>query len=127
MSVSVVIGTPAYHGGISGLVKNAIDLIADLHNDERVFLDGRAVGLVVAAGGWQGAGVTLSAMRDMVHALRGWPTPVGIATGGGTLFDADGILQDPATRKAVADQAQQLVEFTGARAVARSAHGCQLG
>ncbi len=111
---AVVIGTPAYHGGMSGLVKNAIDLLADLQNDKRVFLDGRAVGLVVAAGGWQGAGVTLSAMRDMVHALRGWPTPVGIATGGGPLFDADGVLQDKSTRKAIADQARQVVDFATA-------------
>jgi len=52
----IVIGSPSYHGGISGLVKNAIDLIADLQKDRRVFLDGRPVGLVVAAGlpqwGW---------------------------------------------------------------------------
>ena len=108
---ALVIATPAYHGGMSGLVKNAIDLIADLQNDERIFLDGRAVGLIAAAGGWQGAGVTLSAMRDMVHALRGWPTPVGIATGG-TVYDSDGVLVDKATRNAVADQARQLVEFS---------------
>src|SRR5271170_3458876 len=29
----IVIGTPGYHGGISGLVKNAIDLLEDLRND----------------------------------------------------------------------------------------------
>ena len=111
---ALVIGTPAYHGGVSGLVKNAIDLIADLQNDDRVFLDGRAVGLVAAAGGWQGAGVTLSALRDVVHALRGWPTPVGIATGSPVSFDSDGRLQDTATQRAVADQAQQLVDFSRA-------------
>jgi FMN reductase len=75
----LVIGTPGYHGGVSGLVKNAIDLLEDLRSDARVYLDGRPVGLVVTAGGWQACGVTLSSLRDMVHALRGWPTPTGIA------------------------------------------------
>ncbi len=108
---AIVIGTPAYHGGISGLVKNAIDLTADLQSDRRVFLDGRPVGLVVAAGGWQGAGVTLSAMRDIIHALRGWPTPVGVAATSSGIFDADGRLQDETVRKAVEAQAQQLITF----------------
>jgi len=75
----IVIGTPGYHGGISGLVKNAIDLLEDLREDARPYFEGRPVGLIVTAGGWQACGVTLSAMRDVVHAMRGWPTPLGIA------------------------------------------------
>lgn len=116
----IVIGSPSYHGGISGLVKNAIDLVADLQGDNRVFLDGRPVGLIVAAGGWQGAGVTLSAMRDIVHALRGWPTPVGIAASGSSLFDADGVLTDTNTLKTVKAQAQQVLTFAGRYTVAAS-------
>lgn len=114
----IIIGSPAYHGGVSGLVKNAIDLVADLQGDPRVFLDGRAVGLVVAAGGWQGAGVTLSAMRDIVHALRGWPTPIGIAATSSSVFAADGSLQDDPVRKAVQAQAGQIVSFAKQRAAA---------
>ena len=112
----IVIGSPSYHGGISGLVKNAIDLIADLQKDRRVFLDGRPVGLVVAAGGWQGAGATLSAMRDMVHALRGWPTPMGVAvnSGGQAIFDAEGRVIEAGTRDAIATQAQQVMAFARA-------------
>jgi len=110
----IVIGTPAYHGGISALVKNAIDLIADLQSDARVFLDGRPVGIVVAAGGWQGAGATLSATRDIVHALRGWPTPVGVAATSSSVFDAEGRLVDAALAKTVAAQARQLTTFVNA-------------
>ncbi len=117
----IVIGTPAYHGGVSALVKNAIDLLADLQDDERVFLDGRPVGIVVAAGGWQGAGVTLSAMRDIVHALRGWPTPVGVAATSSSVFDAEGRITDSAVAKAVAAQAQQLTGF-GIRPFHNHAH-----
>lgn len=74
----VVIGTPGYHGGVSGLVKNAIDQLEDLREDSRPYLDGRPVGLIVTAGGWQACGVTLSSLRDVAHALRAWPTPAAV-------------------------------------------------
>ena len=114
---AVVIGSPVYHGGVSGLIKKAIDLITDLAQDVRIYLDGLPVGLAVTAGGWQGAGVTLSAMRDMVHALRGWPTPLGIAvnTGGQTLFDAQGRILDPAVQASVDLQARQILDFLAQR------------
>lgn len=75
---AVIIASPGYHGGVSGLVKNAIDLLEDLRGDTRPYLDGRPVGAIVTAGGWQGAGVTISSLRDIIHAMRGWPTPVSI-------------------------------------------------
>jgi FMN reductase len=71
----VIIASPGYHGGISGLVKNALDYT----EDRRPYLDGRAVGCIACAAGWQAANSTLSALRAVVHALRGWPTPVGVA------------------------------------------------
>jgi FMN reductase len=75
----VIIGSPGYHGGISGLVKNALDYLEDLSKDKRPYLDGRPVGCIATAAGWQGAVATLDALRNVVHALRGWPTPIGIA------------------------------------------------
>jgi FMN reductase len=75
----IILGTPGYHGGISGLVKNALDYVEELRNDERPYLEGRAVGCVVTAAGEQGAVTTLLALRSVVHALRGWPTPLGVA------------------------------------------------
>jgi FMN reductase len=75
----VIIGSPGYHGGISGLVKNALDYLEEMSKDKRPYLDGRPVGCIATASGWQGAVATLGALRDVVHALRGWPTPVGIA------------------------------------------------
>lgn len=80
----VVIATPGYHGGVSGLVKNALDLLEDLRGDDRPYLDGRPVAAIVTAGGWQGAGVTVSALRDIVHALRGWPTPASLTINSAT-------------------------------------------
>ena len=75
----IIIGSPGYHGGISGLVKNALDYVEEMREDQRSYFDGRAVGCISTGAGWQGAVVTLSALRAVVHALRGWPTPIGVA------------------------------------------------
>jgi FMN reductase len=75
----VILSTPCYHGSISGLVKNALDYTEDMRQDAEPYLDGRAVGLIVCGHGWQSTGVVLSAFRSIVHALRGWPTPMGVA------------------------------------------------
>ena len=75
----VILSTPCYHGSVSGLVKNALDYTEDMCQDAEPYLDGRAVGLIVCGHGWQSTGVVLSAFRSIVHALRGWPTPMGVA------------------------------------------------
>lgn len=112
----IVIGTPAYHAGISGLVKNALDLLEDLRTDTRVYFDDRPVGLIVSAAGWQGTGVTLSALRDMVHAMRGWPTPIGVAvnTLAGPVFAEDGGIADAQVAGAITAQAGQIMRFARA-------------
>ncbi|OAJ52308.1 NADPH-dependent FMN reductase [Paraburkholderia ginsengiterrae] len=74
---ALIIATPGYHGGVSGLVKNALDTLEELRADDRPYLDGRAVGCIVTAYGWQAAGSVLTSLRTIVHALRGWPTPFG--------------------------------------------------
>jgi FMN reductase len=89
----MVIASPGYHGGISGLLKNALDYIEELRTDARPYLHGRAVGCIVTAAGWQGANSTLAALRSVVHALRGWPTPLGVAVNSTqSLVDAVGEL-----------------------------------
>lgn len=76
---AIVIGSPGYHGGLSGLVKNALDYVEDLRGDPRSYLDGVPVGCIATGAGWQGAVATLFQIRSVVHALRGWPTPLGVA------------------------------------------------
>lgn len=72
-----VIASASYHGGIPGMLKNAIDYTEDMVADENVYLSGKPVGLITVGKGWQAGATTLSALRDVVHALRGWPTPYG--------------------------------------------------
>jgi FMN reductase len=93
----LLIVSPGYHGGISGLIKNALDYVEDLREDSRPYLDGRAVGCVAAAAGWQATGSTLQALRSVVHALRGWPTPLGVAVNSELpVWGPSGALADPA-------------------------------
>lgn len=92
---AVVIATPGYHGGMSGLMKNAIDHLEELRGDDRPYLDGRAVGVIVSAGGWQAAGTALVSVRSAVHALRGWPTPFAVTVNSAEQRpDADGRFED---------------------------------
>lgn len=108
----LVVASPGYHGGVSGLVKNALDLLEDLREDERPYLDGRAVGCIVTASGWQACVSTLAALRSIVHALRGWPTPLG-ATLNTTegIFDATGACTDPKVSAHLVTVGRQVVEF----------------
>ena len=108
----VIVATPGYHGSLSGLIKNALDSLEPLRDDARPYLDGRAVGCIVVADGWQACGSALAALRAIVHALRGWPTPLG-ATINSALkpFDDDGALKDPRDVFQVETEARQVVDF----------------
>ncbi|MDB5445272.1 MAG: NADPH-dependent reductase flavoprotein [Phenylobacterium sp.] len=108
----LIFASPAYHGGISGVVKNAIDLLEETAQDDRVYLDERPVGLIVSAIGPQAAGATLGAMRAVVHALRGWPTPLGVAiNSANAVFDPDGTTIDPALAGNLALLGRQVMQF----------------
>lgn len=76
---AIIIGSPGYHGTLSGMVKNALDYVELTARDDRAYFSGLPVGLVATAAGWQAAVTTLTGLRGIVHALRGWPTPLGIA------------------------------------------------
>ena len=76
---AVIVGSPGYHGAISGLVKNALDYIEDMRADSRVYLDNTPWGCINCAYGWQAAVGTLNQLRSIGHALRAWPTPLGVA------------------------------------------------
>jgi FMN reductase len=117
-SHGVILSTPCYHGSISGLVKNALDYTEDMCRDAEPYLDGRAVGLIVCGHGWQSTGVVLSAFRSIVHALRGWPTPMGVAIN--TLverFDEEGAGVAEQVAKPMGIMVGQVMEFARLRAL----------
>lgn len=75
---ALIIASPAYHAGISGLVKNTLDHLEDLRLADPPYLEGKAVACITTSRGAQGGALTLTALRSVVHALRGWPTPLGV-------------------------------------------------
>jgi FMN reductase len=112
-SDAVVIATPTHLGGVPGLIKNALDYLEDLRGAPRPYLDGRAVGLIVSAQDAHAAGTTMGSLRSTVHALRGWPTPLGVAFGPAEApFDAHGRLTDPAAAGRLETLADQIMGFT---------------
>ncbi|MEV0927195.1 NAD(P)H-dependent oxidoreductase [Streptomyces spongiicola] len=74
----VILVSPTYHASVSGLLKNALDYVNDM-GGPLPYLEGRAIGTVAVGAGAQGAVSTLTTLRTVGHALRGWPTPVGVA------------------------------------------------
>lgn len=113
----VIIASPGYHGSISGLVKNALDYVEDTRADPRVYFDGVAVGCITAAYGYQAAVVTLTMLRSITHALRGWPTPLGVAANSmGLEFEESGAPKDSALRTQLEMLAGQVVDFASRKA-----------
>lgn len=111
----LVFASPGYHGTVSGLVKNALDYAEDLREEHPPYLEDRAVGCVTVAHGWQAAVTTLRALRDISHALRGWPTPYGAAVNVTSKPFEDGACTDDVVREQLHLVGVQVVEFTARR------------
>jgi FMN reductase len=106
----VIVASPGYHGGISGMMKNALDYAEDLAKDERVYLDGRAVGCIAVAYGWQATVSTLHQLRQVTHALRGWPTPMGVSVNTSVASLSEGS-EDAAVKAQLEMVGRQVAEF----------------
>ncbi|MBC7203280.1 MAG: NAD(P)H-dependent oxidoreductase [Pusillimonas sp.] len=108
----IILSSPSYHGTISGHLKNALDYTEDMRADERPYFDNRAVGCIVCADGAQAMGSTLSTLRSIVHALRGWPTPYAAVINSSLKpFEADGSIKNPDVAAQLNIMAGQVVEF----------------
>ncbi|MFC4002606.1 NADPH-dependent FMN reductase [Prauserella oleivorans] len=112
----IIVVSPGYHGALSGLVKNALDYVEDLRSDARPYLDGRGVGLIAVAHGWQAAVTTLDQLRTIAHALRGWPTPMGGAVNSSEVkFDEAGGASEEKVVRNLRLIGRQVTEFAQAR------------
>jgi len=90
-----------------------------MRDDERVYFEGRAVGVIATGYGWQGVVATLATLRQIVHALRGYPTPLGagINSLGDAVFDAEGNVVDEKAGTQLAVVGTEVVDL--ARALIR--------
>ena len=117
----IIVSSPGYHGSLSGLIKNALDYAEDMRNDALPYFEGRAVGLIACANGWQATGATLTALRSIVHALRGWPTPLGVAINTTEQVFAAEDAAGSATLQQLTILARQVVQFAEQRAAYEAA------
>jgi FMN reductase len=113
---ALLVASPGYHGTVSGMVKNALDYLEELRGDDPPYLTGRPVGCIAVADGWQAAVSTLQTLRICVHALRGWPSPLGAAlnTGQPQFDPATGACTDPQSRFQLDTVGRQVTDFAAA-------------
>ncbi|MPV87625.1 FMN reductase [Georgenia ruanii] len=111
----IIIASPGYHGSMSGMIKNALDYAEDLRRIGRSYFDGLAVGCISVAYGWQASVSALQHLRGVAHALRAWPTPLGVALNT-SVNSMETIAQDPTNHHAIqlTTVASQVVRFTQA-------------
>jgi FMN reductase len=102
----IILGTPEYHGSISGVLKNMLDLMSA---DQ---FEGKVVGLLGVAGGHPGAISSLNTMRMIGRNLHCWVLPQEVSIGdSGTAFDADGNVTDPAIEQRLLTLGAQVVRL----------------
>lgn len=102
----IILGTPVYHGGYSGVLKNALDLMGF-----REF-EGRMVGLVGVSGGQTGAVNALDSLRAVGRALHAWVIPEQVSIPEAwKAFDRAGNLKDARLEKRLTEVGRQVARF----------------
>jgi FMN reductase len=102
----LILATPEYHGSVSGVIKNALDLMSF---DQ---LSGQVVGLISVLGGQPNSNA-LNDLRLIMRWVHAWVIPEQIAIGQAwKAFGQDGKLQDENLSKRFDQFAQSLIENT---------------
>src|SRR5258705_9482763 len=90
----IILGTPEYHGGYSGVLKNALDLMGFEE------FEGKMLGLVGVSGGGMGAFGAMNNLRAVGRALHAWVIPEQASIPEAyKVFDESGTLKDSALEK----------------------------
>ena len=102
----LILATPEYHGSVSGVIKNALDLMSFEHLSDKV------AGVISVLGG-QSNSNALNDMRIILRWVHGWVIPEQIAVGQAwQAFDKEGKLKDEKLSERFDKFAQSLVENT---------------
>ena len=102
----LILATPEYHGSISGVLKNALDLMSFEH------LSGKVAGMISVLGG-QSNSNALNDLRVIMRWVHGWVIPEQIAIGKAwQAFDKEGKLTDEKLAQRFDGFAQSLVDNT---------------
>ena len=105
-SQGIILATPEYHGSLTGVLKNMLDLMSIEDFETKI------IGLVGVAGGHMGAINSLNTMKTICRNLHCWvlPQEVSIANSG-QAFNDDGSAKDPAIEERLLNVGRQLVKF----------------
>jgi FMN reductase len=102
----LILATPEYHGSVSGVLKNALDLMDFEH------LSGKVAGLISILGG-QSNSNALNDLRIILRWVHGWVIPEQIAIGQAyNAFTAEGKIKDEKLSQRFDQFAQSLVDNT---------------
>lgn len=102
----IILGTPEYHGGLSGVLKNAIDLMGFEE------FEGKMIGLIGVSGGSMGAANALNSLRNIGRALHAWIIPEQVSIGEAwKVFDEDGKLKDENLEKRIMEVGRIVARF----------------
>jgi FMN reductase len=102
----LILATPEYHGGLSGVLKNTLDLMSF---DE---LSGKVTGMISVLGG-QANSNALNDLRLIIRGVHGWVIPEQIAIGKAwSAFSPEGKLLDEKLSERFDQFAQSLVDNT---------------
>lgn len=105
-SDGLVLATPEYHGGVSGVIKNALDLMSFEE------LSGKVTGLISVLGG-QSNSNALNDLRLIMRWVHGWVIPEQIAIGQAyAAFSPEGKILDEKLSQRFDQFAQSLVDNT---------------
>jgi FMN reductase len=113
----LLLATPVYHGILSGAMKNALDFLELLSNDDPPWLEGRVVGLIAVAGGSSGENA-INSMLFACRTLKGWVLPTAAVVPGGA-FDSEERLSDPRIAERLRRLGREVAEHAGLLAPAR--------
>jgi len=103
----LILGTPEYHGSVSGALKNALDYLGSSE------VGGKPVLSVSSSGGAVGVS-SLTHLQGIVRGLHGINSPEWVSIGGRQWFNADGAPADDGMRVRVERALDQLVAMTTA-------------
>jgi FMN reductase len=102
----IILATPEYHGGYSGVLKNALDLMGFEE------FEGKMLGLVGVSGGRLGAFGAMHSLRDVGRALHAWVIPEQASVPQAwQVFDEQGHCKDAETEKRLKEVGRQVVRF----------------
>ncbi len=113
-SDGIIFGTPEYHGSMSGILKNMLDLMSQEQ------LEAKIAGVVGVAGGHTGAINSLNTMRTVGRNLHFWVLPQEVSVAESSkAFNEDGSVNDADIEQRLLNLGRQVVKFASLQRTVR--------